>query len=41
MRRALQVARAAGARGEVPVGAVAVRNGSGARGGRECHGAAR
>jgi tRNA(adenine34) deaminase len=27
MRRALQVARAAGARGEVPVGAVAVRNG--------------
>lgn len=28
MRRALQVARAAGARGEVPVGAVAVRNGT-------------
>jgi tRNA(adenine34) deaminase len=28
MRRALQVARAAGARGEVPVGAVAVRDGT-------------
>ena len=28
MRRALQVARAAGARGEVPVGAVAVRDGA-------------
>jgi tRNA(adenine34) deaminase len=28
MGRALQVARAAGARGEVPVGAVAVRNGT-------------
>jgi tRNA(adenine34) deaminase len=28
MRRALQAARAAGARGEVPVGAVAVRDGS-------------
>src|ERR1035438_6615091 len=28
MRRALQAARAAGARGEVPIGAVAVRNGA-------------